>query len=145
MSLLAVLIACCTSSLLSNSLPGCTFPLAFTLDTYFPGDTQQTLNDELLSLNLELTNVTQRNSALQADNAALLQRWLDKMNLTAEEMNVEFEKEATIRSEEAELVIVNEIKPGEDSGGRNTGKDGGVKAGGKGKEKGDFWIGGKGR
>lgn len=36
----------------------------------------------------------QRNTALQTDNASLLQRWLDKMNLTAEEMNADFEKEA---------------------------------------------------
>jgi hypothetical protein len=48
----------------------------------------------LLSLTLELNTVTQRNSALQADNAQLLQRWIDKMNLTAEEMNEEFEQEA---------------------------------------------------
>jgi hypothetical protein len=40
-----------------------------------------------------LTSVTQRNNALQTDNASLLQRWIDKMNLTAEEMNEEFEKE----------------------------------------------------
>lgn len=53
----------------------------------------QTLNDEILSLNLELSSISQRNSDLQADNAALLQRWIDKMNLTAEEMNEEFEKE----------------------------------------------------
>lgn len=52
------------------------------------------LNDELLSLNLEVNAVTSRNNALQADNASLLQRWIDKMNLTAEEMNDEFEKEA---------------------------------------------------
>jgi hypothetical protein len=44
-------------------------------------------------LNLELTNVTARNSSLQADNAALLQRWLDKMNLQADEMNDDFETE----------------------------------------------------
>lgn len=54
----------------------------------------QVLNDELLSLNLEVNAVTSRNNALQADNASLLQRWIDKMNLTAEEMNDEFEKEA---------------------------------------------------
>lgn len=52
------------------------------------------LNDELLSINLEVNAVTSRNNALQADNAQLLQRWIDKMNLTAEEMNTEFEKEA---------------------------------------------------
>ena len=55
---------------------------------------RQVLNDELLSLNLELNTVSQRNNALQADNASLLQRWIDKMNLTAEEMNDEFEKES---------------------------------------------------
>lgn len=54
----------------------------------------QALNDELLSLNLEISALSDRNAALQADNAQLLQRWLDKMNLTAEEMNVEFEREA---------------------------------------------------
>lgn len=54
----------------------------------------QTLNDELLSLNLEISALSDRNAALQADNAQLLQRWLDKMNLTAEEMNDEFEREA---------------------------------------------------
>lgn len=55
---------------------------------------RQTLNDELLSLNLEISALTDRNAALQADNAQLLQRWLDKMNLTAEEMNEDFEREA---------------------------------------------------
>ena len=51
------------------------------------------LNDEVLTLNLELNAITQRNAALQADNASLLQRWIDKMNMTAEEMNEEFERE----------------------------------------------------
>jgi hypothetical protein len=50
-----------------------------------------------MSLNLEITSITQRNTALQADNASLLQRWLDKMNLTAEEMNEEFEREAVAK------------------------------------------------
>ncbi|ORX34795.1 autophagy-related protein 16 [Kockovaella imperatae] len=55
----------------------------------------ETLNDEILSLNVELSGMAQNNAALKADNASLLQRWLDKMNLTAEEMNEDFEKETT--------------------------------------------------
>lgn len=43
---------------------------------------------------MEINGLTQRNSALQADNASLLQRWLDKMNMTVDEMNDEFEREA---------------------------------------------------
>ncbi|KAK6905240.1 hypothetical protein I204_08102 [Kwoniella mangroviensis CBS 8886] len=53
----------------------------------------ETLHDELLSLNLELSSLAQQNKLLKVDNANLLQRWIDKMNLTAEEMNIEFEKE----------------------------------------------------
>jgi len=51
------------------------------------------LNDEIIAQNLELTSLSQQNLELRSDNAQLVQRWLDKMNLTADEMNVEFEKE----------------------------------------------------
>jgi hypothetical protein len=47
----------------------------------------------VLSLTLELNQLTHRNAALQADNASLLQRWLDKMNERADAMNETFEKE----------------------------------------------------
>lgn len=53
----------------------------------------QTLNDEIIAQDLEITSLAQQNAALKADNANLVQRWLDKMNLTADEMNDEFEKE----------------------------------------------------
>ncbi|WOO76552.1 uncharacterized protein LOC62_01G000179 [Vanrija pseudolonga] len=53
------------------------------------------LHDEILAYQIEISGLGQRNSALQADNASLLQRWLDKMNLTAEEMNSEFERESS--------------------------------------------------
>lgn len=59
----------------------------------------QTLHDEILSQQIEVSGLTQRNAALQADNASLLQRWLDKMNLTADEMNAEFEREAGEKNE----------------------------------------------
>ena len=61
--------------------------------------TTQTLNDEILSLNVELSGMSQNNAALKADNASLLQRWLDKMNMTAEEMNYDFQKEAEVHGE----------------------------------------------
>ncbi|CAD6581575.1 MAG: hypothetical protein TREMPRED_003027 [Tremellales sp. Tagirdzhanova-0007] len=61
----------------------------------------ETLNDEVITQNIEISALTQRNTALQADNSGLLQRWLDKMNLTAEEMNVEFENETSIRGDQA--------------------------------------------
>jgi len=60
--------------------------------------TLQTLHDEILSQQIEISGLGQRNAALQADNASLLQRWLDKMNLTADEMNAEFEREASSNS-----------------------------------------------
>ena len=60
------------------------------------------MNDELISQNIEISALTQRNAALQADNAGLLQRWLDKMNLTADRMNVEFEKEAAVKGKKKE-------------------------------------------
>ena len=63
--------------------------------------------------------MTQHNASLKADNASLLQRWIDKMNLTAEEMNDEFEKETANRMPGAE----DELE-------------------GKGKER-DFQVGGK--
>lgn len=46
-----------------------------------------------MAQNLEIAALSQQNSELKTDNANLVQRWLDKMNLTADEMNVEFEKE----------------------------------------------------
>ena len=55
----------------------------------------QTMNDEILSLNVEVSAIAHTNDLLKIDNANLLQRWLDKMNLAAEEMNHDFEKEAT--------------------------------------------------
>jgi len=61
------------------------------------------LNDEIIAQNLELTSLYQRNLELRSDNAHLVQRWLDKMNLTADEMNVEFEKEnAEVKRKEGE-------------------------------------------
>lgn len=45
--------------------------------------------------------MTQRNAALQADNASLLQRWLDKMNMTADEMNTQFESESAAHAASA--------------------------------------------
>jgi hypothetical protein len=63
----------------------------------------QTLNDEIIAQNLELTSLSQQNLELRSDNAHLVQRWLDKMNLTADEMNVEFEKEnAEVQRKEGE-------------------------------------------
>lgn len=46
-----------------------------------------------MAQNLEIAALSQQNGELKTDNANLVQRWLDKMNLTADEMNVEFEKE----------------------------------------------------
>ncbi|KAK4683720.1 hypothetical protein P7C73_g6510, partial [Tremellales sp. Uapishka_1] len=69
--------------------------------------TAKTLHDEVFSLNLELSSVHQQKQALQADNASLLQRWLDKMNLTAEEMNVEFEREKEKEKKEGETDFRN--------------------------------------
>jgi hypothetical protein len=56
---------------------------------------KQHLHDEILSLHLELDQLSQRNSALQADNASLLQRWLDKMNERVDKMNADFESESS--------------------------------------------------
>lgn len=53
----------------------------------------QTLNDEIITQNLEIASLARQNAELNADNANLVQRWLDKMNLTADEMNQDFEKE----------------------------------------------------
>lgn len=55
--------------------------------------TRQTLNDELLSLNLELTSTLTRNAALKSDNAQLVQRWIDKMQENVDSMNVAFDAE----------------------------------------------------
>lgn len=56
-------------------------------------DQIQRLHDELLAVNLELSLQVERNKALEADNASLLQRWIDKMNDRAERMNEQFEQE----------------------------------------------------
>ncbi|KAJ9092070.1 hypothetical protein QFC19_008844 [Naganishia cerealis] len=53
----------------------------------------QRLHDELLATNLELSLQVDRNKALEGDNASLLQRWIDKMNDSAERMNEQFEQE----------------------------------------------------
>jgi len=47
----------------------------------------QVLHDEIQSLNLELNQVIVRNEALKADNASLLQRWVDHQNEAATRMN----------------------------------------------------------
>ena len=56
-------------------------------------DQIQRLHDELLAVNLELSLQVERNKALEGDNASLLQRWIDKMNDRAEQMNEQFELE----------------------------------------------------
>jgi autophagy-related protein 16 len=45
------------------------------------------LHDEIQSLNLELNQVMVRNEALKADNASLLQQWIDHQNDAAAKMN----------------------------------------------------------
>jgi len=85
------------------------------------------LNDEIVSQNIEISALTQRNVALQADNAGLLQRWLDKMNLTAEEMNVEFEKEA---AEKGDGDVVGEKETDKEKGKAKE-KEGDFRKGGK--------------
>ncbi|KAH7104515.1 ATG16-domain-containing protein [Auriculariales sp. MPI-PUGE-AT-0066] len=47
----------------------------------------QTLNDELSALTLEISQLESRNGALKEDNAALLSRWIDKMNSEASKIN----------------------------------------------------------
>lgn len=59
----------------------------------FQNDQIQRLHDELLAVNLELSLQVERNKALEGDNASLLQRWIDKMNDRAEQMNEQFEQE----------------------------------------------------
>ncbi|EIW73360.1 hypothetical protein TREMEDRAFT_26249, partial [Tremella mesenterica DSM 1558] len=78
------------------------------------------LNDEIISLNIEISGITQRNVALQADNASLLQRWLDKMNSTAEEMNAAFEEEQSSKPNEkgTSVVVDSEEKQGFQEGGK---------------------------
>ncbi|KAL7418702.1 hypothetical protein Q5752_006385 [Cryptotrichosporon argae] len=70
----------------------------------------RTLHDEILSQQIEISALGQRNAALQADNASLLQRWLDKMNLAADEMNAGFAAEAGSAGPgaEAEAGVVGE-------------------------------------
>ena len=47
----------------------------------------QTLHDEIWGLGLEISQLEQRNTELKKDNASLLSRWIDKMNLEAEKLN----------------------------------------------------------
>jgi len=47
----------------------------------------QNLHDEIQALELELSQVNDRNAVLKQDNASLLSRWLDKMNEETEKMN----------------------------------------------------------
>ena len=68
--------------------------------------TWETLNDEIISQNVEIAGLTQRNTALQADNANLLQRWIDKMNLTADEMNEAFEEEAKAKPPPSKEAVI---------------------------------------
>lgn len=49
--------------------------------------TTQLLNDEINTLQLELTQIEERNSILTRDNAKLLQRWLDAKQAEANKMN----------------------------------------------------------
>ncbi|WVR03583.1 hypothetical protein IAU60_000575 [Kwoniella sp. DSM 27419] len=98
----------------------------------------ETLNDELMSLNLELTSVSEQNSALRHDNASLLQRWIDKMNSTAEEMNEEFEKEMAEREAlegEGSLIDENDTQDVEAEKPRAADKAGTAAITGQGKAK----------
>lgn len=61
------------------------------------------MDDEILSLHLELDQLSLRNSALQADNASLLQRWLDKMNERVDKMNADFESESSKEPDKGEV------------------------------------------
>jgi autophagy-related protein 16 len=45
------------------------------------------LHDEIATLTLELNQLELRNADLRKDNASLLSRWIDKMNLEAEKVN----------------------------------------------------------
>lgn len=47
----------------------------------------QSLTDDYNALNLEVNQLEQRNTDLRRDNASLLSRWIDKMNLEAEKLN----------------------------------------------------------
>jgi len=49
--------------------------------------TAQILHDEIATLTLELNQLELRNADLRKDNASLLSRWIDKMNLEAEKVN----------------------------------------------------------
>ncbi|KZT74792.1 ATG16-domain-containing protein [Daedalea quercina L-15889] len=49
--------------------------------------TAQVLHDEINTLQLELTQIEERNSILTKDNAKLLQRWLDAKQAEANKMN----------------------------------------------------------
>ncbi|GAA98839.1 uncharacterized protein L969DRAFT_51222 [Mixia osmundae IAM 14324] len=53
----------------------------------------QFLQDELATLQLEYSQLEKRNDALSRDNAALLKRWLDKMNDEANAANARFLEE----------------------------------------------------
>jgi hypothetical protein len=77
-----------------------------------------------MSLNIEVSALTQRNTALQADNAAILQRWIDKMNLTAEEMNEDFEKEQATNGGKEDKGK-EKGKEVETSSGKGKGREGG--------------------
>lgn len=95
----------------------------------------QTLHDEILSQQIEISGLTQRNAALQADNASLLQRWLDKMNMTADEMNTQFESEAAAHASASDAQATPKAE--------KTAKEEEGKEGKEGKER-DFRGGGKG-
>ena len=45
------------------------------------------MTDELATLQLEVGQLEQRNSDLQVDNQNILQRWLDKLNEEATQVN----------------------------------------------------------
>ncbi|TIC22231.1 autophagy protein 16 [Wallemia mellicola] len=47
----------------------------------------EALQDEITTLRLELEQIEIRNQNLKNDNAALIQRWLDRMNQEADKMN----------------------------------------------------------
>lgn len=96
-------------------------------------------------MQIEISGLTQRNAALQADNASLLQRWLDKMNMTADEMNSQFESEAA-----AHAGSRGSVSSASGGGEQSTPKAERFAAaekgegGGKAEARGDFRTGGKG-
>lgn len=101
--------------------------------------TAQILHDEISTLQLELTQIEERNMALSKDNAKLLQRWLDAKQAEVNRMNEanEFYEELQTKRDVVAKKRPPATENGDNSGDQSTPE---TSVSGNGEDKKDPWV-----